>query len=112
MELNARYSFVFTVIMFKESPWKHAHSAYFSCSCCFFIAKHLKIVLEHINEFVRLECFFNSKGNFINELFHPFLHVLVLRGNFIHFVDEIVGIVLSCSVYHSVDICLRLKALP
>lgn len=54
-ELNARNVHVVHVRLVRVPSWcvKKVRSADLGADCCFFIAKHLKIILENIDDFVR-----------------------------------------------------------
>jgi len=68
MELNARHSLAFAVIVINECSGIHCGSVDFTSSCCLIISQHFKIVLEHIDDFVRLKSFFDSEGHSVEEL--------------------------------------------
>ena len=67
MEFNAGNSFAFAVIIINKSPGLHIGSIDFSTCSSFFISKHIKIILEHINDLIGLEGFLNSESNSINK---------------------------------------------
>jgi len=73
MELDACNSFVFTVIVFKIRSWLKSSTVDSSTCCSFFISKNLEIVLENIDNFVRLKGLFNSESDSINELIKFFI---------------------------------------
>jgi hypothetical protein len=52
MEFDAGDSFSFTVVVFNEGSLLHLGAIYFASGCSFFVAEHLEIVLEHIDDFV------------------------------------------------------------
>jgi hypothetical protein len=51
---NAGHSFALTVLLFKVGPWHDIHSGCLAASCCLLVAKHLKVVLEDIDNFIGL----------------------------------------------------------
>ena len=53
--------------MVEELAGDCIYCAHFCTSCCVFIAQFFKIVLENVNDFVRLELALNSRSDFINE---------------------------------------------
>ena len=61
-----------------EGSWCHFHTVDFTSLSCTFISQHFKVILEHIDDFVGLESFFNSKCNFINEFVKLFVHLIVI----------------------------------
>lgn len=67
MELDARDTFVLAVVMLKERSWQHVNRAYLSSRGSLLITQHLKIVLEHINQFIGLQCFLYPIGDSVYE---------------------------------------------
>jgi len=68
MELDTSHPLAFTVITIEIVPSLHGGRVDFAISCSFVITEHFEIVLEHINDFVGLECCFNTICNSVNEL--------------------------------------------
>jgi hypothetical protein len=68
MELNARHSLAFAEIVIDECPCIHGCGVDFATRSCLFVSKHLKIVLEDVDDFVGLQGFFNSESNSVQEL--------------------------------------------
>jgi len=52
MKLDAGDSLSFTVVVFNEGSLLHLSAIDFASGCSFFVAKHLEIVLEHIDDFI------------------------------------------------------------
>jgi len=67
MEFNARDNFVFAIFLFKESSGHHIYSRNLLAASFFLVAKHLKIVLENINDFITLQGLFDAEANTVDE---------------------------------------------
>ena len=69
MELDAGDYLPLTKVIFLESSGTaYSSEAALSAAGCFSVAEHLEIILEHVYQFVRLECFFDLGRHFVNEL--------------------------------------------
>lgn len=111
VELNARYFFVLTVVMFDEGPWEYIDSANFGCFSSFFASQHLKIVLENIDQLVGLESSLHSESNAVDKLLQLLVDVLLLLRKLLHLADEVVRVVLNDGINHAIKVGLRLKPL-
>jgi len=67
VESDARYSFRFTVLLFKVRPRHNIYVGVLTASRSIFVAKHLKIVLEHIDDLVRLKGFLDAVLDAVDE---------------------------------------------
>ena len=109
MEFNARNSFQMTIFRLRECSWGHFNTVNLSSLSCNFISQHFKIILKYIDNFIRLESFFNSESNSINKLIQ-FLFHLIISFEITHLSDEIVSIVLTCFVHTSSEVSLSLNS--
>ena len=73
------------------------------------IAKHLEIVLEDINNFVRLELALNSWSNSIDELVKSLSKLGIILQSFSCLTNEILSVICTARIHHSVIVCLSLK---
>ena len=73
------------------------------------IAKHLKIILEDINNFVRLELALNSWSYSIDELVKSFSKLGIILQSLSCLTNEILSVICTACIHHSVVVCLSLK---
>lgn len=73
METNARHCFALAVLLLEVCPWNNIYIGILSACCSIFISEHLKVVLEHIDDFIGLKSFFNSVLHAVNELVELFV---------------------------------------
>jgi hypothetical protein len=111
VEFNAGDWFVFTVFLLEICAGHQVYWANFASSCWFFITKHFEIVLEHIDDFIRLESLFHSVLNAVDELVQLFINVAATSRLFSNLVDEVFWIVLDARIYGSIEVGLSLKSL-
>ena len=73
------------------------------------IAKHLEIILKDIDNFVRLELALNSWSHSINEGIKSFSKFRVILQGLCRLLDEILSIINTACIDHSVIVCLCLQ---
>ena len=115
MKLDARDSLTFTVVVFNEGPLLHLGAIYFASGSSFCVTEHLEIVLEHIDDFIRLERLFNAELDLLNEfvkLLLKFLSLFLLLFSqllalFLRIVPhKVVGVVLDSFINASAKVGL------
>ena len=110
MELDARDCSKFRVGSLIVELARHSIRRVDICAFSgFIIAKHFKIILKDINNFVRLELALNSWSNSINECIKPLSKFRVILKGLSCFLDEILCVIYTRRIDHSVIICLRLQ---
>jgi hypothetical protein len=62
MKFDARYSLQMTVLRFRKSSGSHFNTIDLSSLGRDFVRKHFKIILKDINDFIRLQGFFDSES--------------------------------------------------
>ena len=72
-------------------------------------AKHLEIILKDINDFVRLQLALNSWSHSINEGIKSFTKFGVILKGLCRLSNEILSIVRTCCIDHSIVVCLCLQ---
>ena len=120
VKLNARDTFALAVIVINKCPRGHIGCIDLSSSCCFIISKHLKIILEHINDLIRLEGLLNSECHTINKFIKFFFELLGSLGFFFSHLaslwllgtaNEVIWVVLNSLVNTSPEIGLSVDLL-
>jgi len=109
MKFDAGNSLQMTVLRFRKSSWGHFNTVDLSSLGSDFICKHFKIILKDINDFIRLQSFFDSESYSINE-FIKFLFHLIITLEVTHLSNEVVSIVLTSFVYTSSKVGLSLDS--
>ena len=110
MKLDTRHSFLVAVIRLGESSRRHFNTIYLSGGGSHFTGQHFEVILEHIDDFIGLQGFFNSVSNFVNELIKFFFHSLIVF-EVTEFTNEVVRVVLSRLVDTSSKVGLSLDVL-
>ena len=108
VKFNARNNFLLAKIVFLKRSWTSSSSdASLASSNSFIVAKHLKIVLKHINQLIALQSFLNLRRDFVDKFIQSICRVnLTSLLNFLVLVQEICWLVLCTIVHHAVKICL------
>jgi len=68
VELDAAHSHISTELLLLVHSLRGRVSILLRCSVLIGVTKHVKIILEDINDFVGLQSFFDSVSNLVNEL--------------------------------------------
>ena len=109
MKFDAGNSLQMTVLRLRKSSWSHFNTVDLSSLGSDFICKHFKIILKDIDDFIRLQSFFDSESYSINE-FIKFLFHLIITLEVTHLSNEVVSIVLTSFVYTSSKVGLSLDS--
>ena len=75
VEPNTRDCFLFTILLLEVGTRNPSYTAGFSSCTCVLITKHFKIVLENINDFVRLERCLHAVLDSVDKLIKLFIEV-------------------------------------
>jgi len=111
MKSNTRSHFVSLVICINIGKrfisFRHYHNWLWTFQ---FLSKAFEIVLENIDQFVRLQCRFYSRSYYIEEVINVFKELIFNIQVFV-LVNEVFWIILTRKVDHSIIVSLRLKLL-
>lgn len=98
--------------MLKEGPGEEVDSRNFRGASRFFVSQHFKVVLEHVDQLVRLEGFLDSIGDTVDKLLESFGCVgIASLCLLLHLLKEVLRVVLNYFIHQTVVRCLSLKAL-
>jgi hypothetical protein len=109
MELDAGNDFLFAVLLFVESAGYHVDRADLLAAGFLFVSKHFEVVLENVNNFVRLKGLLNTEGNTVNKFVHLVVDGSTASTLFLDLVNKVTGLVLHASIDGSVEVSLGVK---
>ncbi len=109
VEPNARHSFTLAVFLFEVCSRNYIHICILAASCCILVTKHLEIVLKHIDDFIRLKCFFDTVLNSVDEFVKLLIQIASCGRLLTNLIDEVIRMVLDSSIDASFVVGLRLK---
>lgn len=109
-ELYTWDAHVFYVGLVWVPAWgvSQAWSTVLGTYCSLFIAKHLEVILENINNLIGREGIFDPPGNLVDKSFELGIEIIRLATSSLlaYLVDEITGLILTTCIDHSVVISL------
>mmetsp|Transcript_47835 Transcript_47835/g.63237 ORF Transcript_47835/g.63237 Transcript_47835/m.63237 type:complete len:261 (-) Transcript_47835:19-801(-) len=109
MELDASNGSVFRIARLVEELARHGvNGAHFGATGRIVVAKLLKVVLEDVNDFIRLELALNTWRNAVDESIELLGQLVVVAQGFSRLPNEVLSVVRSDSVHTSVVVGLRL----
>ena len=79
VEPDARNCFALAIFLLEVCPWYYIHVSILAACCSVLISKHLEIVLENIDDFIRLECFLNAVLNSVNKFVELLIQIATCR---------------------------------
>jgi hypothetical protein len=96
VELDASDSLVLTVVTIQERPRLHCRRVDLTALSRLIVPEHLKVILEYIDDFIRLQCSFNLKSYSIDKLVKFVLMKLCLLQVLLgHFLDLLLFLLLK-----------------
>lgn len=111
MELNAGNAHVFTPLLFEVVSVCKLDTASSSTNSQVFITKHLEIVLENIDQFIRGQSAFDGVGDSVDKPLKFVLEIGLFLGVLSNLLNEVICMVLTGCIHHSVKISLCAKCL-
>lgn len=111
MELNAGHSHLSREFLFLIHSLRGRVSILLRGGCFILVTKHVKIVLEDIDDFVGLKGFLNSVSNLINKLFKLGVQLVVFSDSVLHAFHEIIGVIEGSGVDTTFEVSLSLQFL-
>lgn len=111
MELNARHSHLGRELLLLVHSLRGRVSVLLILSRFILVSQHDEVVLEDIDDFIRLESLLNSVSNLVNKLFKFSIELVVFSNSLLHTLHEIISIVEGRGVDTTLKVSLSLEFL-
>ncbi len=110
MEFDAANYLFLTVLLLVKCSRHHIDRANLLRSHLLLAAKHLKVVLEHIDNLIGLEGLLNAEAHAVNEFVKLIVNCSAAARLLLDLVNEVTWLVLDAGVHRSIEVGLRVKS--